>query len=90
MKNRIHGDENGMCVLDESKSCTECGQCDMCDLDPNKVCDNCGACLNQYNTDEKGYVKIKIDKIDTSGANPTLEDFYKELGLKDDDEDDFD
>lgn len=91
MKTGIHGDENGMCVLDETKSCTDCGECDLCDLDRSKICDNCGKCLDEYNTDEKGYVKIKIDKIDMTGANPSLEDFYKEMGLdKDDDGDDFD
>ena len=91
MKRNIHGDENGMCVLYEEKVCDDCGECDLCDLDPNKICDNCGKCLDQINTDEKGYVKITIDKIDTTGANPTLDDFYKSMGLDDDDdEDDFD
>ena len=33
------------CVLDESKECVQCGECDKCDLDPNKVCDNCGRCI---------------------------------------------
>ncbi len=33
------------CVLDESKECTNCGECSRCDLDPTKICDNCGKCL---------------------------------------------
>lgn len=87
MKQIVHGDKNGMCVLDESLPCTNCGECDLCDLDPTKICDNCGKCLDQYNTDEKGYVKIPIDKIDLTGAEVSLEDFYKSMGLDDDDND---
>ena len=34
-----------MCVLDETKVCDNCGECDRCDLDPNKICDNCMKCL---------------------------------------------
>ena len=40
-----HGDENGMCILDETIKCDDCGECDRCDLDPNKICDNCGKCI---------------------------------------------
>lgn len=87
---QIHGDENGMCVLDETKSCTDCGECDRCDIDPSKICDNCGKCLDEYNTNSKGFVEIPIDKIDMGGIDPTLEDFYKELGLDNDDDKDFD
>ena len=76
------------CVLDETLSCTHCGECLLCDLDSSKFCDNCGKCLDTYNTDEKGYVTIKIDKIirDETAAQPTLEELYKQYGL-DDDED---
>lgn len=90
MKQSIHGDENGMCVLVDNKSCTDCGECDRCDLDPSKICDNCGACIDEYNTNSKGFVEIPIDKIDMTGADPTLDDFYKELGLDKDDDEDFD
>ena len=86
MKNTIHGDENGKCILDETQDCIDCFECDRCDLDPNKICDNCGACLDEYNTNEKGFVEIPIDKIDMSGGDPTLEDFYKSMGLEDDDD----
>ncbi len=34
-----------MCLLDGSKVCDDCGECDRCDLDPNKICDNCCKCL---------------------------------------------
>ena len=34
-----------VCILDENKLCTDCGECDKCDLDPSKVCDNCGKCI---------------------------------------------
>ena len=58
----------------------------VCDLDPTKICDNCGACISEYNTNEKGFVEIPIDKIDMTAGEPSLEDFYKMYGLDDDDE----
>lgn len=76
------------CVLDETISCDHCGECLMCDLDPTKFCDNCGKCLDQFNTDEKGYVTIKVDKIITDSTKekePTLDELYKRYGLDDDD-----
>ena len=88
MKNITHGDKNGKCVLNETMNCNNCGECDRCDIDPNKICDNCGACLDAYNTNEKGFIEIPIDKIDMYGENPTLDDFYKSLGLDDEDDND--
>ena len=85
---RVYGDEKGMCIFDENSKCVGCKECDLCDLDPNKICDNCGACLDEYNTNEKGFVEIPIDKIDLSGAQPTLEDFYKSMGLDDEEDED--
>ena len=52
--------ERKMCVLDETKSCVECGQCQLCDLDPGKICDNCMKCLHKENSD---YAEIQIDAI---------------------------
>lgn len=48
----------GMCVLEDNKQCTGCGECEICDLDRNKLCDNCGKCL-----DIRDDAVIKIDKI---------------------------
>ena len=87
MRKTFHGDENGRCVLDETRDCTDCCECDKCDLDPSKNCDNCGKCLDTYNTNEKGFIEIPIDRIDMSGGEPTLEDFYKQMGLDDEDDD---
>ena len=78
-----------MCELDETKVCVHCGACDVCDLDPNKICDNCGKCLDEYITDEKGFVKVDIEKILT-GEGSSLEDFYLMGGLLDDEEDECD
>ena len=36
---------NGKCILDETKLCSNCGECDKCDLNPDKTCDNCGKCI---------------------------------------------
>lgn len=47
------------CILDESKHCNDCGECDVCDLNSNKKCDNCGQCI----AFEDDYVSIKIDEI---------------------------
>lgn len=38
-------DKERICVLDDSKICDDCGECDRCDLDPNKICDNCCRCI---------------------------------------------
>ena len=50
--------ETKMCVLDETKECDGCLECEVCDLDPNKICDNCGKCL-----DIKEFATIKIDRV---------------------------
>ena len=84
---RIYGDENGNCILEDGKVCNNCHECDRCDLDPTKICDNCGACIDEFNTNDKGFVEIPIDKIDLTGATPTLDDFYKSMGLDDEDDD---
>ena len=77
------------CVLDESQGCTHCGECLLCDLDPTKFCNNCGKCLDTYNTDEKGYVSIKIDKVITDPEEePTLEELLESYGLNDDENED--
>ena len=47
------------CVLDETKECIECGECNRCDLDPNKICDNCMKCVNSG----ADYSAIEIDEI---------------------------
>lgn len=49
----------GFCILDETKLCDNCGECEMCDLDKTKYCDNCGKCINP----DTEYAKIKIDDI---------------------------
>ena len=36
---------NEKCILDESKLCNDCGECEVCDLDGNKICNNCGKCI---------------------------------------------
>ena len=88
MKKTHHGDKNGKCVLDETLDCNDCGECDRCDLDPNKICDNCGACIDCYTTNEKGFVEIPIDRIEMNESDASLEDFYKIMGLEDEDDED--
>ena len=55
----LFGLNRGFCILDETKLCENCGECEKCDLDPNKYCDNCGKCIEF----EDEYAKIKIDDI---------------------------
>lgn len=79
------------CVLDPEIICDGCQECLMCDLDPNKICNNCGKCLDAFNTDEKGFVKIPIDKIIKDGEESeensvSLEDLLKQYGLQDDED----
>ena len=49
-----------MCVLDETKPCDNCGECERCDLDPNKICDNCMKCVNSEGAESRA---IRIDGI---------------------------
>lgn len=65
-----------ICVLDDTKQCDGCGECDRCDLDPTKICDNCMKCV-ESETAEKGYRELKIDKILLEG-----DEYDKWLGGK--------
>lgn len=58
--------DNKKCVLDESKICDECGECDRCELDPNKICDNCMKCVFSG----ADYMAIEIDEIIESEQEP--------------------
>lgn len=64
-------DDKMRCVLDESKLCDDCGECNVCDLDPNKICDNCMKCLNTG----ADYSAIEIDEIIDDGA--AVEEFER-------------
>lgn len=46
------------CILDDTKLCNDCGECDFCDLDAAKPCTNCCRCL-----DEPDYRGIEITEI---------------------------
>ena len=70
------------CVLDETKVCDDCGQCNVCDLDPNKICDNCMKCL-QTGAD---YRAIEIDEIVDDGSGyKEYEQLRHDLSDTDDD-----
>ena len=78
-----HNHHQCSCGKDHSHHTHEIDEEDLyCDLDPNKICDNCMMCLDSYNTDEKGFVQIPIDKIDKS--NLSLDELYKMYGLDED------
>lgn len=51
--------ERKICLLDEKKTCDDCGECVRCDLDPNKLCDNCMKCIQS----DAEYNAIEIDEI---------------------------
>ena len=68
------------CVLDVTKLCDNCGECNVCDLDPNKVCDNCMKCLNTG----ADYTAIEIDEIIDDGTG------VEEFGEPFDDDEVFD
>lgn len=69
--------ENGMkrCLLDETKNCTECGECDRCDLDPNKLCDNCCKCLE---TSEQPFIQIPVADIVLEQPESYLREYFSE------------
>ena len=58
------GNDIKYCLLDETKVCDDCGECNVCDLDPNKICDNCMKCL-QTGAD---YNAVEIDEIIDDGT----------------------
>lgn len=49
-----------LCLLDETKVCDDCGECNRCDLDPNKICDNCCKCLALEDGDDE-FRTVTID-----------------------------
>ena len=68
--------ETKYCVLDETKICDDCGECNMCDLDPNKICDNCMKCLKTG----ADYNAVEIDEIIEDGtALPEYEQLRRDL-----------
>ena len=87
-ENKTHPFKIGTpCILEPETICNGCKACLMCDLNPEKICDNCGMCLDAYNTDEKGYLSIPIDKIITDMSDDaSLEDLFKQYGLDGDEE----
>lgn len=62
-------DKERMCLLDETKLCDDCGECDRCDLDPNKICDNCCKCLALE--DESEFRTVTIDGRSSSFGSYT-------------------
>ncbi len=48
-----------ICILDERKKCTDCGECDRCDIHPDEKCTNCGKCIEP----DENFAKILIDKV---------------------------
>ena len=64
------------CVLDETKVCDDCGECNLCDLDPNKICDNCMKCVNTG----ADYNAVEIDEIIEDGtASAEYEQLRRDL-----------
>lgn len=55
--------EKRMCLLDESKECNKCGECDRCDLDPNKICNNCCECIAIGEDKEFRSIVVKPEDI---------------------------
>ena len=76
-----------VCVLDETKLCDDCGECNVCDLDPNKICDNCMKCLKTG----ADYNAIEIDEIiDDGSASEEFEQLRRDLAETGDGEEPFD
>jgi len=62
------------CVLDDTKVCTECGDCDRCDLDPNKICDNCCKCLDS----DQPFLDVPVADVVTEQTNAYLKEYYSD------------
>ena len=63
------------CLLDDTKVCMECGECDRCDLDPNKLCDNCCKCIDEW---EGNFAQIPVQDVVTEQTDAYLSEFYDE------------
>ncbi|MEG2353126.1 MAG: hypothetical protein RSB70_00620 [Clostridium sp.] len=48
------------CIINSSRECSNCGECNICDLNREKICDNCGVCLQLDGIDIKA---VKIDEL---------------------------
>lgn len=51
------------CVIDETKICDSCGECDRCDIDPQKLCDNCCKCITADD-----YLEYKLTDLQAACA----------------------
>ena len=70
------------CLLDETKICDDCGECNVCDLDPNKICDNCMKCMKSG----ADYNAIEIDEIiDDGSGGAEYRQLLEDLNQPDDD-----
>lgn len=69
------------CILNESKICNDCGNCNVCDLDPNKICDNCCKCIEDNG---KEYNELNLsDYLNRTDKTEILSDTeYKEWSLE--------
>ena len=74
------------CVLDDSKLCDDCGECNVCDLDPNKICDNCMKCVNTG----ADYSASEIDEILDDGTGVEEYERLRQDLAETDDEEPFD
>ena len=68
------------CLLDETKLCSGCGECDRCDLDPSKLCDNCMKCVTPEGNKD-GFLVVPVGKVQMEG-----EEYEKWLESEDEDD----
>lgn len=69
-----------LCILDETKICDDCGECDRCDLDPNKICDNCCKCIAME--DEGSEFRSRIVTKEGMRDNRDVAPLYKRSAPK--------
>lgn len=77
------GGESAMkrCVLDDTKLCIDCGECNRCDLDPNKICDNCCKCLEI----ELPFASVPVADVVTEQTSSYLSEYYSNADDGDED-----
>ncbi|MBQ9833299.1 MAG: hypothetical protein IJO48_06170 [Clostridia bacterium] len=69
------------CILNDSKYCDDCGECNVCDLDPKKICDNCCKCIDNG---DKEYNEINVTEYlnrTNKDSDATLSDDMSLEGL---------
>ena len=64
-----------ICIFNEKRVCSNCGECEICEINSSKKCNNCGECLELEGYDVKA---IKIDEVFEDKVIDEIEDIIND------------